>query len=238
MGQGNGLPRHIAFILDGNGRWAEQRGLNRLQGHQAGVDATRAIVKALHARHIESATFYAFSTENWARPIREVRGLFGILERAIEHEALELHRNNIRVLHLGRRKKLSRSVQRAIDKAVDLTRANTGMTVCFALNYGSRAEIADAARRIALDKVPPEKVDETLFGGYLYTAGLPDVDLLVRTGGEVRVSNFLLWQIAYSELYFTSVLWPDFNEAELDRALLVFSQRQRRFGGLATKQAC
>ncbi len=233
MAVDNVLPRHIAFILDGNGRWAEQRGLNRLQGHQAGVDSTRAVIKALHARKVPFVTFYAFSTENWTRPVREVRGLFGILERVIDREAQELHRNNVRVLHLGRRDKLSSSVQRAIDKAVDLTRNNIAMTVSFALNYGGRAEIADAARRIVVDGVPPDKVDEDLLGSYLYTAGMPDVDLLVRTGGELRISNFLLWQIAYSELYFTDVLWPDFNEAEMDKALLAFSQRQRRFGGLA-----
>ncbi len=229
------LPRHIAIILDGNGRWAEQRGLNRLDGHQAGVDNTRATIKSLAKRGIRFASLYTFSTENWNRPEFEVRGLFDLLEKVIDSETAELHRNGIRMLHLGRREELSPSVRRAIDKAVALTSKNTGMTVSFALNYGGRREIVDAAQKLLASKVSPEAVDEKLFSSFLYTAGLPDVDLLIRTGGELRISNFLLWKAAYAELYFTPVLWPDFNDEELGKALLAYSQRQRRFGGLVPK---
>ncbi|MFC1914307.1 polyprenyl diphosphate synthase [Chloroflexota bacterium] len=226
------LPRHIAFIMDGNGRWAEQRGLSRLEGHKAGVENARSIVKCLNQRRIEYATIYAFSTENWSRPENEVNSLFQLLAEIIDREVEELHKNGIRLLHLGKSDGLSPGLQQALTRAVDLTRDNTGMTVSFALNYGGRAEILDAVRGLIAEDIPPESLDEKVFGGYLYTAGLPDVDLVIRTGGEFRISNFLLWQAAYSEYYFTPTLWPEFSEGELDRALLTYSRRQRRFGSL------
>ena len=229
------LPGHIAFIMDGNGRWAKQRGLSRLEGHRAGVENARTIIKALNQRQIKYATIYAFSTENWNRPADEVSSLFHLLEEAIDKEALELHQRNVRILHLGRLEGLSSALQRAITNAVALTRDNHSMTVCFAFNYGGRLEIIDAVRCLMLEGVPPQRVDEGLLSNYLYTADIPDIDLVVRTGGEVRISNFMIWQTAYSELYFTPVLWPDFDEKELEKALLSYSQRQRRFGGLMSK---
>ncbi len=228
------LPTHIAFIMDGNGRWAEQRGLSRLEGHQAGVESARSIITYLNQHHIKYVTVYSFSTENWNRPEDEVSALFRLLEEAIDKEVLEYHKKGIRIRHLGRRKGLSAKLQLSIDRALELTKNNTGMTVNLAFNYGGRLEIVDAARRLITEGVPPQSLDEELFNNYLYTAGLPDVDLVIRTGGEIRISNFLLWQSAYSEYYFTPVLWPDFNEAELEKALIAYSQRQRRFGGLVS----
>ncbi len=228
------LPTHIAFIMDGNGRWAEQRGLSRIEGHQAGVESARPLIDYLSQRHIKCATFYSFSTENWYRPQDEVSALLRLMEKAIDKEALECHKKGIRVRHLGRREGLSPKLQKSIDRAVELTKSNTGMTVGLAFNYGGRLEIVDAVRRLIANGVLPQNLDEKLFSDYLYTAGLPDVDLVIRTGGEIRISNFLLWQSAYSEYYFTPVLWPDFNEAELDKALISYSQRQRRFGGLVS----
>ena len=225
------LPRHLAIILDGNGRWAEKRGLPRLSGHRAGVKNLRRILKSLGQHGIEFVTLYAFSTENWNRPADEVKGIFGILTEVVGREARELHKNGVRIRHIGRLEGLPEGVQKSIKKAVKLTENNQGMTLVVALNYGGRTEILDAMRRICEDKIPVGGVDEALFSRYLYTDGLPDVDLVIRTSGEVRTSNFLIWQSAYSEYYFTPVLWPDFDEAELEKALLAYSQRKRRFGG-------
>jgi undecaprenyl diphosphate synthase len=226
------LPDHVAFIMDGNGRWAEQRGVSRFEGHRMGVENARSVIRHLNQRKIGYATLYAFSTENWNRPEDEVRGLMALLEGVIEEEARELHENNIRLLHLGSMEGLSRELQQAISRASEMTKNDTGMTVSFAFNYGGRLEILNVVRRLMAEGVPPKMVDEELFGKYLYTAGLPDVDMVVRTGGEIRISNFLIWQAAYSEYYFTPVLWPDFGEKELDKALSSYGQRQRRFGGL------
>ena len=226
------FPQHVAFIMDGNGRWAEQRGLSRLEGHRAGVENTHNTIVCLNQRHIKYVTLYGFSTENWSRPEDEVDGLFQLLEEVIDSESLELHKKGIRLCHIGRLEGLSAGLQQSVNRAAELTKNNTGMTVNVAFNYGGRSEILDAVRRLVSEQVPPEKIDEKLFGNYLYTAGLPDVDLVIRTGGEIRISNFLMWQAAYSEYYFTPVLWPDFSEEELDKALLAYSQRQRRFGGL------
>ena len=226
------LPKHIAFIMDGNGRWAKQRALPRIEGHRAGVENLRSIIKYLNQRHIKYVTVYGFSTENWIRPKREVTGLLRILQNAIEKESLELHKNGVRLHHIGRLEGLSPGLKQAINRAVELTKNNTGMVLSFAFNYGGRLEILDAVRRIISEGIPAENINETLFGNYIYTAGLPDVDLLIRTGGEMRLSNFLMWQTVYSEYYFTPVLWPNFNEEELDKALLSYSQRRRRFGGL------
>lgn len=232
------LPRHVAFIMDGNGRWAERRGLSRLEGHRAGVENIRSIIKCLDKRGIEYTTIYAFSTENWNRPETEVSGLLHLLEEVIDEEALELHKNGIRIRHVGCLEGLPPGLWESISRAVKLTENNTGMTLGIAFNYGGRVEILDAVRHLIAEGVPPHDIDEKLFGDYLYTAGFPDVDLVIRTGGEIRTSNFLVWQAAYSEYYFTPVLWPDFNEEELERALLTYSQRQRRFGGLQSKTAC
>jgi undecaprenyl diphosphate synthase len=226
------LPRHVAFIMDGNGRWAEQRGLSRLDGHRAGVKNIRSIIEFLHSKAIEYVTLYAFSTENWKRPENEVNGLFHILAEIIGEESRELHKNNVRIRHIGSLDGLSLRLQESIKKALELTADNSGMTLGVALNYGGRAEILDAVRRLIADGVIPEKIDEKSFRDYLYTADFPDVDLVIRTGGELRTSNLLIWQTAYSEYYFTPVLWPDFNEEELEKALQAYSLRQRRFGGL------
>jgi undecaprenyl diphosphate synthase len=228
------LPRHIAIILDGNGRWAEKRGLPRLEGHRAGVKNVRHILRCLNKYGIEYVTLYAFSTENWNRPADEVNGIFDILIKVVGRETRELHKNGVKIRHIGRFQGLPEGVQRSIRKAVELTKNNRGMKLNVALNYGGRAEILDAITRITEDKIPPQDIDEKLFSKYLYTAGLPDVDLVIRTSGEMRTSNFLIWQSAYSEYYFTPVLWPDFDEEELEKALLAYSQRQRRFGGRQT----
>jgi len=226
------LPGHVAFIMDGNGRWAEQRALPRFEGHRVGVENAKAVVDYLNRYHVKCVTLYAFSTENWCRPDDEVSGLLFLLSEAIEKESLSLHEKGVRMRHLGSREGLPPGVQQAISGAVELTKNNRGMMVNFAFNYGGRLEIVDAVRRLISEGVPPESIDETLFSNYLYTADLPDVDLVIRTGGEFRTSNFLIWQAAYSEYYFTPVLWPDFGEAELNKALLAYSRRQRRFGGL------
>jgi undecaprenyl diphosphate synthase len=226
------LPRHVAFIPDGNGRWAEQRGLTRLEGHRAGVNNIRAIIKSLDAKGVKYVTWYAFSTENWRRPAVEVDGIFHILEELFIKESLELHKNGVRIQHIGNMDGLTVSLQKAVNDSVKLTAANKGMTLGIALNYGGRAEILDAIRKIVSAGLKPEKLDEKNFRKYLYDSDLPDVDLVIRTGGEYRTSNLLIWQTAYSEYYFTPVLWPDFTEGELDKALLDYSQRQRRFGGL------
>ena len=226
------LPEHIAFIMDGNGRWAEKRGLPRLEGHRAGLEATRNVIRYLGEYNIKYVTLYSFSTENWNRPRKEVNGLLKLMENSIDKEAKELHKQGVRIRHLGHLERLPPHLAQAIEKAVALTGNNTGMTLSLAYDYGGRTEILDAVRKIATDGIPPENIDEKLFGSYLYTTGLPEVDLVVRTGGEMRISNFLLWQSAYSEYYFTDVLWPDLNKKEVDKALESFSQRQRRFGGL------
>ncbi len=231
-------PRHVAFIMDGNGRWAERHGLARLEGHRAGVDNIRPTIKCLNKHGVECVTLYAFSTENWNRPENEVIGLLHLLEEVIDEEALELHKNGVRIRHVGRFEGLPPGLQKAINRALKLTENNTGMIVCVAFNYGGRMEILDAVRHLMAEGVPTRDIDEKLFGEYLYTAGLPDVDLVIRTGGEIRTSNFLVWQAAYSEYYFTPVLWPDFNNNNLEKALLTYSRRQRRFGGLQARAAC
>ncbi len=227
-----GLPVHVAFIMDGNGRWAEQRGLPRLGGHRAGVKNIRPILQHLKKRGVRYATLYAFSTENWNRPAAEVSGIFRILESVIAREARELHKNGVRITHIGRLDGISPKLQQSINQALKLTENNTDLTIGFAFNYGGRAEILDAVRKFVASGAPATGLDEKTFGRYLYTAGFPDVDLVIRTGGELRTSNFLIWQAAYSEYYFTPVLWPDFNKDELEKALLAYGRRQRRFGGL------
>ncbi len=225
-------PNHVAIIMDGNGRWAERRGLPRLIGHQAGVKRVHSTIKCFNEYQIKYLTLYGFSTENWNRPEDEVARVFHLLDEAINAETPELHKQGVRLRHLGRLEELPRELQLTINRAEELTGNNTRMTLSFAFNYGGRTEILDAIRRLMAEGSSPQDLDEKSFNSYLYTAGLPDVDLVIRTGGEIRIINFLMWQAAYSEYYFTKVLWPDFGKKPLERALLSYSRRQRRFGGL------
>jgi undecaprenyl diphosphate synthase len=227
-----GIPRHVAIIMDGNGRWAEQRGLTRLEGHRAGVKNIRPVIKRLDSHNIEFVTIYAFSTENWNRPEDEVNGLFKLLIDVIGKEARALHRKGVRIVHIGSLDDLTPDMQKKIRDAVRLTARNKGLTLGVAFNYGGRAEIIKAARHLIEEGASAEDVTEQMFERCLYTAGFPDVDLMIRTSGEMRTSNFLIWQAAYAELYFTPVLWPDFDADEVDRALEDYGRRQRRFGGL------
>jgi len=226
------VPNHVAIIMDGNRRWAEQRGLPGLEGHRNGLENMRSVIGYLGQHQVKHVTIYAFSTENWNRPQDEVAGLLRLLKERINKEALEFHSKNVKLRHLGGAEGLSSSLRVSIKKALELTKNNTGVTLSFAFNYGGRSEILHAVRQLISEGVPPEKIDEKLFNSYLYTDGLPDVDLLIRTGGELRISNFLIWQTAYTEYYFTEVLWPDFGQKEVEKALLAYSQRQRRFGRL------
>lgn len=226
------LPVHVAIVPDGNGRWAEKRGFPRIKGHQSGVKNMRTIVEYLSDYGVKYVTLYGFSTENWARPTAEISGLFKILKERIDKDVPKLHRKGIRVKHLGRLGELPQWLQDSVNKAVELTRNNSGMVLSLAFNYGGHIEIVDAVRRIVAEGIPPEKIDEKLVSDHLYTAGQPDVDLLIRTADEVRLSNFLIWQTAYSEYHFTKVLWPDFAKSDIDQALLAYSQRERRFGAL------
>lgn len=228
------IPRHVAVIMDGNGRWAERRGLDRVQGHRAGIEAVRATVRAAHELGVRFLTLYAFSTENWSRPKGEVDALMGLLEHYLAAELEELDRNGIRLRAIGRLDRLPEVTRVTLEEALERTRDNSEMTVVFALSYGGRTEIADAARKLARDvesgKLDPEQIDEKTFAAYLYDPELPDPDLLIRTGGEARVSNFLLWQIAYAELHVTEVMWPDFRKNDLVEAVWDYQQRERRYG--------
>jgi len=228
----NLIPTHVAIILDGNGRWAKQRGMPRIEGHRAGTENVRRVVDVFVRHKVKYLTLYAFSTENWNRPRSEVRGLFGILAHVIDRESAELHRKGVRLRHLGRIDGLSQELQAKVRRAVELTRNNTTMTLSIAFDYGGRAEILEAIRGIIRTGIAPEDITEALFSSYLYTADVPEPDLVVRTAGEMRLSNFLIWQSAYSEYYSTPTLWPDFDEAEIEKALWTYSQRERRFGGL------
>ena len=230
------IPNHVAIIMDGNGRWAKQRGLPRVQGHRAGTENVRKVVEEFARRDVEHLTLYAFSTENWSRPRTEVKGLFGILAQVIDRESAALHEKGVKLGHLGRIDGLSQELQAKVRRAVDMTKNNTRLTLSIAFDYGGRAEILEAVRRIIREGTKPEDVTEALFSSYLYTAELPDPDLIIRTAGEMRLSNFLIWQSAYSEYYSTPILWPDFDVDEIDKALVAYSQRERRFGGLKGEQ--
>lgn len=196
------------------------------------MENLRSVIGYFNKLQLKYLTLYGFSTENWKRPEEEITGLLQLLEEAIDKETLKLHKNGVKMRHLGRLDELSPGLQQAINKAVEFTKNNTGMTLSFAFNYGGRAEILDAVRRTIAEGIPAENINEELFNSYLYTAGLPEVDLLIRTAGELRLSNFLIWQTAYSEYYFTKVLWPNFSKKDIDKALLEYSKRKRRFGGL------
>jgi undecaprenyl diphosphate synthase len=228
------VPRHVAIIMDGNGRWANERGLPRLFGHRAGTDNVRTVLHASVEFGIEYLTIYAFSTENWNRPADEVQGLFGIMAEVIRSETEELHREGVRVRHVGRVDGLPPSLAAAIQNATLLTQANDRLVLNVAFNYGGRAELVDAVRQIIRDQVSADNVDEDLIGQYLYTAGQPDPDLIIRTAGEMRLSNFLIWQSAYAEYYSTTTYWPDFDREQLRLALATYARRQRKFGGVLT----
>ena len=226
------LPQHIAVIMDGNGRWAAQRHLPRVEGHRAGIDSVREIVETSARIGIPVLTLYAFSVENWKRPASEVSTLMSLLKRYLRLELNTLLRNNIRFKVIGRFGELGADVRTELKAAEDRTTSNTGMQFNIALNYGGRAEIVEATRRMLAAKVDPNEVDEARFAGFLYTAGQPDPDLLIRTSGEMRVSNFLLWQIAYAEIWVTDTLWPDFRKRHLLEAIIDYQKRDRRYGGI------
>src|SRR5687767_7259870 len=226
------LPRHVAVIMDGNGRWAAQRHLPRVEGHRAGIDSVRDTVEGSARLGIQVLTLYAFSVENWKRPAAEVSTLMMLLKRYLRSELNTLLGNDIRFKVIGRMEDLARDVQRELRDAEEKTASNAGMQFNIALNYGGRAEIVEAARRMIADGLAADQIDEARVSSYLYTAGQPDPDLLIRTSGEMRVSNFLLWQIAYAEIWVTDVLWPDFRRKHLLQAVADFQKRERRYGGI------
>jgi undecaprenyl diphosphate synthase len=230
--QSQAIPRHIAIIMDGNGRWAQKRHLPRLAGHHAGERNIHRIVRACIDLGVEMLTVYAFSTENWGRPEDEVNGLMALFADASERETRNLHRNGVRVCHVGSMDGVSPHLRAAIQRAIDLTKNNTRLTLNVAFNYGGRAEIVDAVQRIIADSIPAGQVDENTISRYLYTSDLPDPDLVIRTAGEMRLSNFLIWQAAYSEYYATATLWPDFGEEDLIHAVRAYGDRCRKFGKL------
>ena len=228
------LPQHIAIIMDGNGRWAERHAMGRIMGHRKGADSVRETVRTCRRIGIRYLTLYAFSMENWLRPKAEVRALLRLLKEYLKNEVQEMMDQDIHLVAIGNLDSLGESVHMTLKETMDRTAHNQGMVLNLALSYGGRDEIVEAARRMVSDglagNITPEEVTKDLFAGYLYTTGLPDPDLLIRTGGECRISNFLLWQMAYTEFYFTEILWPDFREQHLLRAIADYQQRERRFG--------
>jgi undecaprenyl diphosphate synthase len=228
------LPQHVAIIMDGNGRWAKRQGQNRTFGHQNAVEAVRSAIRGCDKLHIPYLTLFAFSSENWNRPKMEVKFLMNLLANTIKAEIEEFHRNKVRLNIIGEPELIPKRVLRILNDAVELTKNNTGLTCCIALSYGSKNEIIQAVKNISDDvkskKLNSSDIDENLFEKYLYTKNFPPVDLLIRTSGEYRISNFLLWQIAYAELYFTDQLWPDFREIDLYKAVKNYAQRERRYG--------
>ncbi|HQE91245.1 MAG TPA: polyprenyl diphosphate synthase [Anaerolineae bacterium] len=228
------LPRHVGMIMDGNGRWAHRRGLPRLAGHRAGVENLHQVLRAAVDFGVPIVTVYAFSSENWQRPEEEVQGLLNILRDSLQKEVGELHKNGVQLRHIGDLTPLSDDLKEQIHAAVDLTRNNDQLIANVAFNYGGRQEIVEAVRQIIRAGIPAEAVTAATIDDHLYTAGIPDVDLIIRTSGEMRLSNFLLWQGAYAEYYITPVYWPDFDKDEFYKALKAFSQRDRRYGGLNT----
>jgi undecaprenyl diphosphate synthase len=232
----NNLPRHIAIIMDGNGRWAKMRGLPRVMGHKVGIESVRVIVKECVRLNVEVLTLYAFSAENWKRPRKEVETLMRFLHQFLQKEVDELNSNNIRLNAIGRWQELPPFVRDMLMKTIARLKDNTGLILNLALNYGGRSEIVDGIKGVVKDiregRVDEEEINEEMFCKYLYTANLPDPDLLIRTSGEMRVSNFLLYQISYSEIYVTSKLWPDFRKEDLDKAIMDYQKRIRRYGGV------
>ena len=232
------LPRHIAIIMDGNGRWAQRHGWPRIEGHRRGVDSVRRIVEECSRLGLEQLTLYCFSSENWKRPEQELRLLMQLLEQYLIEERSEIQRQNLRFAVIGRREGLGEGVLREIGISEACTQNHTGMRLCLAVNYGSRAELVDAvqtiAREVAAGRLKPEQIEEATVNNALYTAGMPDPDLVIRTAGEMRVSNYLLWQISYAEFWVTDKCWPEFDTAELHAALRNYAARDRRFGGLSS----
>jgi undecaprenyl diphosphate synthase len=226
------IPYHIGIIMDGNGRWAQEHGLPRLEGHRAGTENIRRVLRACGDYGIKIVTIYAFSTENWQRPLEEVRGLMGILRRVLENEVENFRQEGVRLRHIGELTGLSDNLRQSVLDAIESTKDNDRLILNVAFNYGGRAEIVKGVKRLLEDNVSPDELDEQLFGAYLYTTGLPDPDLIIRTGGEMRLSNFLIWQSAYAEYYATPTYWPDFDQEELAKALRAYGQRERRFGRL------
>jgi undecaprenyl diphosphate synthase len=226
------IPYHVAIIMDGNGRWARGRGLPRIAGHRAGVENIRRVIEGCGELGVKMLTIYAFSTENWQRPEDEVQGLMHILAEVIDERTQEFHRNGVRLRHLGRLDGLTPALQDKVRQAMDLTRDDTKFTLNIAFNYGGRAEILDAARRLLAEGQDPAALTEEVFASHLYIPDLPDPDLIIRTAGEMRISNFLLWQAAYAEYYSAPTFWPDFGKPELRKALVAYAQRERRFGKL------
>ena len=234
-------PKHIAIIMDGNGRWAAERGLPRAMGHRAGVEAVRRTVKAAGELGIPYLTLYSFSSENWSRPADEISDLMGLMKRFVRRDLAELHKSNVRIIIIGERSHVEADMLALLDEAQQLTAGNTGLTMVIAFNYGARSEIAEAAKRVAQlvadGKLAPADVTSELLGRHLSTAGIPDPDLLIRTSGEMRLSNFLLWQAAYAELVFIDAYWPDFGMELLQGAINEFAARDRRFGGLTKRSS-
>ncbi len=229
------LPQHVAIVMDGNGRWASRRRKPRLYGHKQGALHARDFVEIFAEYGIPYLTLYAFSTENWSRPKAEVDGIIKLLSENLDRAVKIANEQNIRIRHLGKEDRLPEAIRRKARAAIEKTSNNSGLTVNVAFNYGGRSEIVNAAQQIIRSRIKSDSLDENVFSRYLYTAGIPDPDLFIRTGGEMRVSNFLIWQSAYAELYFTPVLWPDFGRDELEKALTDFGRRQRRFGGLKSQ---
>ena len=233
------VPRHVAVIMDGNGRWAAARGLPRAEGHRRGVEALRRTVRAAGELGIQVLTIFSFSSENWSRPRAEVRELMGLLRRFIRNDLAELHPSNVRVRIIGEKEGLDVEIRRLLDEAEDLTRGNDGLTLVVAFNYGARQEIARAVRRLTAavgeGRLAPDQITAETLGGFLDAPDLPDPDLIIRTSGEQRLSNFLLWQAAYSELVFVPTYWPDFDRAALEQAIAEYHRRERRFGGLVAR---
>jgi undecaprenyl diphosphate synthase len=239
LSDGFGAPRHIAIIMDGNGRWAAQRGLPRVEGHRRGVEALRRTVRAAGELGIDYLTIFSFSSENWSRPAAEIRELMGLLRRFVRNDLADLHRSNVRVRVIGEREGLDPDIGRLLQEAEDLTRQNTGLVLLVAFNYGARQEIARAARRaaaeVAAGRLAPEAITAETLASHLDAPDVPDPDLIIRTSGEQRLSNFLMWQAAYSELVFLPIYWPEFDRRALEDAILEFHRRERRFGGLAVR---
>lgn len=231
----NRVPVHVGIIMDGNGRWAKARGLPRLAGHRAGTKNLRRIIRAAADAGIKHLTFFAFSTENWSRPEAEVSGLMSLLGEFIDTETPELHKEGARLLHIGHLEHLEPKLREKIENAIELTKNNTRIDVIFAISYGGRDEIVTAVRKIVAAGIPAEEITQQTLSDNMFTAGIPDPDLIIRTSGELRTSNFLTWQSVYSEWAFPEVLWPDFDEATLAEILEDFSKRERRFGGLSKK---
>lgn len=223
-------PNHVAIIMDGNGRWAASHGMSRSEGHRAGTENLRRIIEAFIRHGVRYLTLFAFSTENWHRPDNEIQALLEIVDEVIRAEVDELHRENVRLRHIGRLDRLPNELRRSICESIELTKHNSRLTLCVAFDYGGRAEIVDAVRSMIADKVKAEDVSEDLLRRYMYTNEIPDPDLIIRTSGEQRLSNFLIWQAAYAEYYTTPVYWPDFDEVEVDKAIEAFGTRKRRFG--------